>query len=128
MMEPTDIKIQEALQNANEWIAFLATRPDAELVRRLDTNAFQYEIAYKNKDEKLCEFMDVMHRILVEARIYKDEHQIPDEISEISLEVSQMEHVIAQEEVRQEVLESLHPQRISKPKIQEDNSNQISLF
>ena len=127
-MEPTEIKIQEALQNANEWIAYLATRPDAELVRRLDTNAFQYEIAYKNKDEKLCEFMNIMHRILVEARIYKDEHQIPDEISEISLEVSQMEHVIAQEEIRQEVLESLHPQRFSKPKIQEDNSNQISLF
>jgi len=127
-MEPTDIKIQEALQNANEWIAHLATRPDAELVRRLDTNAFQYEIAYKNNDAKLCEFMDVMHRILVEARIYKDEHQIPDEISEITLEVSQMEHVIAQEEVRQEVLESLHPQRISKPKIQEDNSSQMSLF
>lgn len=127
-MEPTDIKIQEALQNANKWIAHLATRPDAELVRRLDTNAFQYEIAYKSKDEKLCEFMNIMHRILVEARIYKDEHQTPDEISEISLEVSQMEHIIAQEEVRQEVLESFQPQRISKPKIQEDNSNQISLF
>lgn len=127
-MEPTDLKIQEALQHANDWIANLATRPDAELVRRLDTNAFQYEIAYKNKDVKLCELMDVMHRILVEARMYKDEHQIPDEISEISLEVSQMEHVIAQEEVRQEVLESLHPQRISKPKIQEDNSSQMTLF
>lgn len=127
-MEPTDIKIQDALQYANEWIAHLATRPDAELVRRLDTNAFQYEIAYKNKDVKLCELMDVMHRILVEARMHKDEHQIPDEISEISLEVSQMEHVIAQDEVRQEVLESLHPQRISKPKIQEDNSSQMTLF
>ncbi|MFN8117503.1 MAG: hypothetical protein U0W65_15445 [Bacteroidia bacterium] len=127
-MEPTEIKIQEALQNANEWIAHLATRSDAELVRRLDTNAFQYEIAYKNSDVKLCEFMDIMHRILVEARIYKDEHQIPDEISEITLEVSQMEHVIAQEEVRQEVLESFQPQRISKPKIQEDNSSQMSLF
>lgn len=127
-MEPTELKIQEALQHATAWIAHLATRPDAELVRRLDTNAFQYEIAYKNKDVKLCELMDVMHRILVEARMYKDEHQIPDEISEISLEVSQMEHVIAHEEVRQEVLESLHPQRISKPKIQEDNSSQMSLF
>ncbi len=127
-MEPTEIKIQEALQHANEWIAFLATRPDEELVRRLDTNGWQYQIAYKNKDEKLCEFMNIMHRILVEARIYKDEHQIPDEISEISLEVSQMEHVVAQEEVRKDVLESLQPQRISKPKIQEDNSSQMSLF
>lgn len=127
-MEPTEIKIQEALQHANEWIAYLATRPDAELARRLDTNGWQYEIAYKNKDEKLCEFMNIMRRILVEARVYKDEHQIPDEISEISLEVSQMEHVLTQEEVRQEVIESFQPQRISKPKIQEDNSNQISLF
>ncbi len=127
-MEPTDIKIQEALQHANEWIAYLATRPDAELVRRLDTNAFQYEIAYKNNDNKLCEFMDVMHRILVEARIYKDEHQIPNKISEISLEVSQMEHIVAQEEVRKEVLESFQTQRVSKPKIREDNSDQISLF
>ncbi len=127
-MEPTEIKIQEALQNANEWIAFLATRPDAELARRLDTNGWQYQIAYKNKDEKLCEFMNIMRRILVEARIYKDEHQIPDEISEISLEVSQMEHVLAQEEVRHEVIESFQPQRISKPKIQEDNSSQMSLF
>lgn len=127
-MEPTDIKIQEALQHANEWIAFLASRPDAELVRRLDTNGWQYEIAYKNKDEKLCEFMNIMRRILVEACIYKDEHQIPDKISEISLEVAQMEHITAQEEVRWEVLESIQPQRISKPKSQEDNSNQISLF
>lgn len=127
-MEPTEIKIQEALQNANEWIAYLATRPDAELVRRLDTNRFQYEIAHKNNDVKLCEFMEIMFHIIVQARIYKDENQIPDEISEISLEVSQMQHVIAQEEIRQEVLESFQPQRISKPKIQEDNSNQISLF
>jgi hypothetical protein len=72
--------------------------------------------------------MNIMHRILVEASIYIDEHQIPDEISEISLEVSQMEHIIAQEEVRYEVIESFQPQRISKPKIQEDNSSQMSLF
>ena len=127
-MHPTEIKIQEALQNANKWIAFLATRPDADLVRRLDTNGFQYEIAYKNNDEKLCEFMEIMRRILIEARIYKDEHQIPDEISEISLAVSKMEHITVQEEERQEVLQSFRSQRISKPKIQEDNSNQISLF
>lgn len=69
-------------------------------MRRLDTKGWQYQIAYKNKDEKLCEFMNIMHRILVESGIYKDEHQIPDEISEISIEVSQMEYVIAQEEVR----------------------------
>ncbi len=69
-----------------------------------------------------------MHRILVEARIYKDEHQIPNKISEISLEVSQMEHIVAQEEVRKEVLESFQTQRVSKPKIREDNSDQISLF
>ena len=127
-MHPTEIKIQQALQNANEWIAFLATRPDAELCRRLDTNGFQYEIACKNNDEKLCEFMEIMRRILIEARIYKDEHQIPDEISEISLAVSKMEHITVQEEERQEVLQSFQPQRISKAKIQEDNSNQISLF
>lgn len=69
-------------------------------MRRLDTKGWQYQIAYKNKDEKLYEFMNIMHRILVESGIYKDEHQIPDEISEISIEVSQMEYVVAQEEVR----------------------------
>lgn len=125
MMEPTEIKIQDTLQNANEWIAYLATRPDAELVRRLDTNAFQYEVAYKNNDVKLCEFMDIMHRILVEARIYKEEHNIADVPSEISIEVAQMEHVLAQEEQRQETITDFVPR---KTKVKEDFSSQTSLF
>lgn len=133
LMHPTEIKIQETLQNANEWVDLLATRSYDELRRRLDTNRFQYEIAYKNNNVNLCEFMEVMRRILVGAPIYKDEYKILTEIYEITLEVSQMEHIVAQEDVKQEVMESLQNQRISTPKalgakIQKDNSSQMSLF
>jgi hypothetical protein len=127
-MESTDIKIQEALQNANEWITYLAKKPHKELERRLGINELQYQHACNTKQENLCELMNIMHRILVEARIYKDEHQIPDEPNEMELAISQMEYITAQEEERQEIVESFQSQRISKPKIQEDNSNQISLF
>lgn len=128
-METTQLKIQEAIENANSWIEVLAKKTDNDLERRLGINELLYHEAFKNKQADVCELMEIMGRIIVEARIHKAENNIPSEPSDMELAIAEANRNYVKAEERQEVIEEAHTsQRAHKPKIKEDNSDQMSLF
>lgn len=93
-MNPTQQKINLAQEKSIEWIKFLATKSDKDLKKRLETNDLQFFIAEKKKDELAGELLNIMERIIIQARIYKAEHKIPTVISEIELAIADIETVI----------------------------------
>lgn len=132
-MNPIKIQIKEALENAEEWIKFYATEPEKKLQKRLRINHLQYAIAEKDKDEKALELLNIMERIIIEARIYKAEHNIPDELSEMEQALEQMELAQEKQEHRKEVLAQYNKQMVDEPTKTEpepktDNSVQLGLF
>ena len=128
-MDTTQLKIQEAIDNAAEWIEVLATKPDSDLERRLGINELLYQQAYKNNQADVCELMELMRRIIIEARIYKDENNIATLPNEMELAIADIEHVIVKTEQRREVLnESEINFKSRKPKIKEEDNDQMSLF
>ncbi len=128
-MDTTQLKIQEAIENANSWIETLAKKTDNDLERRLGINELLYKEAFKNKQADVCELMEIMGRIIIEARIYKAENNIPSEPSEMELAIAEANLNYVKAEERQEVIEEANTsQRAHKPKIKEDNSDQMSLF
>jgi hypothetical protein len=124
-MPATKLKIKDAQENSAQWIEYLATKSEENLIRRLRINHLQYEIAAKEKKDDVCE----LERIIIEARIFKAENNIPDLPNEIELAIADIETTVAKAEERKEILEDLsQSEKISKPEIREDNSNQTSLF
>lgn len=126
-MKAIDLRIQEAHDKADEWVTFLATYPDRRLEKRLDAIRKQQVIAQQNKDEKGFELLLLWEHITISARIYKEEHNIPDAIDEMAGELKNIETVVVLSEKRK-VVYTTQPKE-NKPKTsQEDNSNQTSLF
>jgi hypothetical protein len=125
-MKAIDLRIEEAHEKAEEWIAFLATYSDARLDRRIDTIRKQQVIAEHNKDEKGFELLLIWEHITICARMHKEEHNIPDAVDEMEEEGKLIETVIVLAEKRQEIYsESV---KMSKPKIIEEDKDQMSLF
>lgn len=128
-MDNTQLKIQEAIENSAEWIKVLATKSDSDLERRLGINELLYQQAYKNKQADVCELMELMRRIIIEARIYKDENNIATLPNEMELAIAETEHVIVKTEQRQEVLNETEANfKAKKPKVKEEDNDQMSLF
>jgi len=138
-MEATQQKIQEAIVNSNEWIAFLAAKSDKDLERRLGINQLQFAEAYKNKQEDVCELLELMRRLIIEARIYKEEYNIPDSLNDIELAMAEHKREAKHYAERQKAFEpkasdkveeqeEVPVYKISKPKIKEEDDNQMSLF
>jgi hypothetical protein len=127
-MRAIDLRIQEAHEKAEEWVAFLATYSDARLERRIDNIRQQQVIAEQNQDEKGFDYMLIMEHITICARIYKEEHDIPDAIDEMAEEAKLIETVVVLSEKRQEIFNDSIPKTQRQKKIEEDNSNQTSLF
>lgn len=128
-MRAIDLRIQEAHEKADEWIAFLATYSDARLDRRIDIIRKQQVIAEQNQDEKGFDYMLIMEHITICARMYKEEHKIPDAVDEMEEEAKLVETVVVLSEKRQEIFNENSLSKAERPKkIQEDNSNQTSLF
>jgi hypothetical protein len=122
-------RIQLALDNWETYVAQLSTMPDKELEKKLELIHLQSEIAIQKKNEESIELLEIWRAQVIEARILKAEQNIPDVPNEIELAIADIETSLVQAEERTESFEELQlPQRVSKPKIQEDNSQQISLF
>ncbi|MGP8214990.1 MAG: hypothetical protein ACLQQ4_05455 [Bacteroidia bacterium] len=103
-MHPIEIQIKQALENSEEWIKFYATESEKKLIKRLRINRLQYAIAEKDNDERTGELLNIMERIIIEARIYKDENNIPDTPSEIELALAESEMMLEKEGERNETL------------------------
>jgi hypothetical protein len=124
-----DIRIQLALDNWDAYVAQLTTMSDNELSMKLDVINMQAEIAIRNNITSSVELLEIWWRQVVEARILKEENNIPDAPNEIDLAIADIETTVAKAEEREETLrgdEAKH--RNARPKIKEDNSDQMSLF
>jgi len=139
-METTQQKIQEAIANTNEWIVYLATKTDKDLQRRLGINQLQFAEAYKNKQKDVCELLELMRRIIIEARMYKEENTIADIPTEIELAIAENKREAKQYAERHKVIENKptiaeheledvqSSFKVQNTKVKEEDDNQMSLF
>ncbi|HRD40179.1 MAG TPA: hypothetical protein PLC65_16250 [Bacteroidia bacterium] len=126
-MSSTRIKL--AIDNWENYVAQMATMPDKELEKKLDLIHLQSEIAIQKKNEESIELLEIWRAQIIEARILKAENNIPDAPNEIELAIADIETTLAKAEERNEIIDELsQPLKSHKPKIQEDNSSQMSLF
>jgi hypothetical protein len=124
-----DVRLKEAIDNAEANILFLAGLPDKELSNRLDIIHIQMEIAEQKNNTDSLELLEVWRSQLIEARIYKAENEITDTPNEIELAVADIETAVAKTEERQEIVENIQTyQKVYKQKVKEDNSGQMNLF
>ncbi len=123
------IRIKEAIDNAEANINYLSTLPDNVLAEKLDTVHLQMELAEQKRNTNSLELLEVWRNQIIEARIYKAENNIPDAPNEIELAIADIETTVAKTEERQEIFnESSAPHKVQKPKIKEEDQNQMSLF
>lgn len=123
-----DVRIQQAIDNWDEYVAYLTTLPDKKLVKRLEMINMQAQLAYKQNIESSSELLEIWWRQTVEARILKEENNVPDAIDEIELTVKDMETIIIKAEERQDTFTQPAQEKIHRPKIKEEDKDQISLF
>jgi hypothetical protein len=125
------VRIKDCIDNHEKYVAIMATLPDKELAKKLDLVHIQSELAEKTKNTGSLELLEVWHKQIIEARIYKAENEIPDAPNEIELAIADIETFVAKSEQRQEAMnEYTQPVQQSRPKIQQqqDNDSQLSLF
>lgn len=84
----------------------------------------QPPFATKKNTESL-ELLEIWRSQVIAARIYKAENNIPDAPSEIELAIADIETTLAKAEAREEMLNENTPQKVYKPKIKEDHSDQF---
>jgi hypothetical protein len=123
-----DPRIQLALDNWDEYVNTLTKLSDKVLAKKLDLIDIQAQIAFKNANESSSQLLEIWWKQTVEARILKTENNIPDAPNEIEIAIADIEPVVAKAEEREEILNESTLQKIYKPKIKEDNSDQMSLF
>lgn len=123
-------QIFHALANQEELIRIFASEPEQKLTDRLQVIHLQSILCEQEKDVLTSEFLAIMRRIIIEARLYKWDNNIADETDESLAEIE-----LAQEkyEHRKKVLN-----KISKPEVtpneefkeerKMDNSVQLGLF
>ena len=124
-------QIRHALENQEELIKVFAAEPEKKLADRLHIIHLQSIICQNEKDEETAEFLSIMRRIIIEARLYKWENNIADEVDETlaTMKLAQEKH-----EQRKKLMAKLVKPGI-KVDIQEtneeptkDNSVQLGLF
>jgi len=115
--------------NFNKHVEELMKFPDAKLARRLDLVRAQMLYTIKNKDEETYQTLRWWELHTIEARIRK--HDLPEVeyTNEMEEAIANMETIIVKAEERKEIIEETFAnQKVHRPKVQEDNSNQTSLF
>lgn len=122
------IRIQEAIDNAEANINYMATLPDNVLAEKLDTVHLQMELAEQKRNTNALELLEIWRSQIIDARTYKAENNIPDAPNEIELAIADIETTVAKAEERQETFTELVNEKLRKPKIKEGDENQISLF
>lgn len=124
-----ELRLKEAIDNAEANVLFLAGLPDKELSNRLDLVHIQMELAEQKRNSDSLELLEVWRSQIIEARIYKAENSIDDAPNEIEIAIADIETVVAKAEERQEIIEGTQTyQKVYKQKIKEDNTDQMSLF
>jgi len=101
------------------------------LEKRLRINHQQYALAEKERQEDMCELLNIMERIIIEARIYKAENKIEDVATEIELLIADMETQEEKAEERIELMEeheAIPVTRARRVQVKEDDENQLTLF
>jgi hypothetical protein len=126
-------QISHALSNQEELIKMFAAEPDKKLKDRLNIMHLQYVICEKDNDILTGEFLEIMRRIIIEARIYKKENNIPDELDEMEQAIDEMELTQEKLEHRKKVMAKLLkpeilPETEAKAEPKADNSVQLGLF
>ncbi len=124
-----ELRLKDAIDNAEANVLFLAGLPDKELSNRLDLVHIQMELAEQKRNTDSLELLEVWRSQIIEARIYKAENDIDDAPNEIEIAIADIETVVAKAEERQEIIENSPTyQKVYKQKIKEDNRDQMSLF
>ena len=124
-----DARIQLALDNWDYYVNTLTTLSDKQLAKKLDLIHIQSQLALKNNNTSSSQLLEIWWKQTVEARILKAENNIADAPNEIELAIADIETVVAKAEEREDILEDSNAhKKVYKPKIKEDNSDQISLF
>lgn len=121
-------RVQLALDNWDEYVDALTKLSDKELVKKLDLIDIQSQLAIKHKNESSSQLLEIWWKQTVEARILKAENNVADSPNEIELAIADIETTVAKTEEREEILSEDIPQKNYKPKIKEDNQDQMSLF
>ncbi len=128
-METKNTRIELALDNWDDYVNTLTTLSDKQLVKKLDLIHIQSQLALKNNNARSSQLLNICWKQTVEARILKAENKIPDAPNEIELAIADIETIVAKTKEREETIDgNLSFQKMHKPKIKEDNSDQISLF
>lgn len=122
-------RIKDCIDNHEKYVAIMAALPDKELAKKLELVHIQSEIAEQTKNTASLELLEIWHHQIIEARIYKAENAIPDAPNEMELAIADIETFVSKTEERQEIIENFQTTiKIFKPKIKENNSNQMNLF
>lgn len=124
----SELRLQEALDNAHANILYLAGLPDMELSNRLDLIHIQMELAEQKRNTDSMELLEVWRSQVIEARIYKAENEIEDAPNEIEIAIADIETTVSKAEEREEVLSDTQINKVFKSKIKEDDKDQMSLF
>lgn len=127
----SNLRIQEALDNAEANVAFLATLSDKKLSEKLDAIHLQSEIAVQKKQTASIELLEIWRSQVIAARIYKAENNIPDAPNKIELAIADIETFTSKAEERQDMVNEIQqpdrPTRTKKP-IQTEDDSQLELF
>ena len=134
----TEIRIRQALERAEEYVAYLATMPDKELAKKLDIVHQQSVIAEKEKNTPSLELLEIWRSQIIKARIHKIENNIPDTPSAMELALADMEAHEEKAERRKEILNETKPTIVAEEEINypekekgkenPDKPEQLSLF
>ena len=84
-----------------------AAEPEQKLADRLQVIYLQSVICEQDKDVLTGEFLEIMRRIIIEARLYKWDNNIPDELDEMQEALAQMELAQEKYEHRKKMLAKL---------------------
>jgi hypothetical protein len=126
-MQAIDYRIKEAKEKSAEWITFLATCQDSKLSKKLRINRTQQVHATEQENEKAYTYLRMMEEIIIQARIYKEENNIEDQLDELEENVKNIEtYTSIQEDRRSTFIESAKKMR--KIPIIENDEDQLSLF
>lgn len=116
--------------NFEYYVTELMKFPDIKLSQKLETVRLQMELAAKITDPEVYQTLRWWEMHIIEARIRKME--LPEDVpyyDEIEEAIKDIETIIVKGEERKEIIEAFaYPEKSHKPKIQEDNSSQMSLF
>lgn len=115
--------------NFNAHVEELMKFPDAKLARRLDLVRAQMVYTIKNKDEETYQTLRWWELHTIEARIRKHELPEVDYINEMEEAIANMETIIVKAEARKEIIEEAFAyQKANRPKIKEEDKDQLSMF